>query len=206
MGYEKSEPRNNQILLWGVVSVISLMALVPLFQSYFGKTFGQEFDEKVNAVPNTPYQELRDAQRARLNEGGLTIDAAKQQLAMRGRAGTPVMPRPNDGPDATDEDYEASLAPLTGWSRLSNERRTEAARRAMLGRRQQLQGEQPTGIEDPDASSLEAVQREGADAPSFVVEDRPPVVPAREPVRAPRELVRPSAMQAAPTAMEAPAP
>ncbi|MAR57354.1 MAG: hypothetical protein CMM93_09240 [Rickettsiales bacterium] len=203
MGFEKTEPRNNQILLWGVVSVITLFALVPLFHSYFGIAFGAELTDKVEGRPNTEYEDLRDTQRGHLGDAPVNIEAAMQQLATRGRVGTPVMPRPNDGPEMSEEDYEASLAPLTGWSRLANERRTEAARRAMRRRRVPV---------EPEAASLEDVVREGADAPSVEVEDRPVVVPTNEPVEAPPARlpatpVRPSVMAAgSASAMAAAAP
>lgn len=191
MAYEKTEPRNNQILLWGVVSILTLFALVPLFHSYFGITFGDEFAAKVYEVPNTPYQELRDGQRAELRTSPISVDQAIQQLAARGRSNTPVMPRPNDAPNLSEEDYEASLAPVTGWAQLPRERAAEAARRAMRSRRQQLEAE--AGIPAPEAA-------EGA-APAE------PDSPTADTIRPPAELVRPTAMIARPTPMvQAPAP
>ena len=192
MGFEKSEPRNNQILLWGVISVITLVALVPLFHSYFGETFGEELAVKVYEQPNTEYEGIRDTQRGHLREAPIDIDRAMDQLATRGRAGTPVVPRPNDTPDLSEEDYEPSLAPVIGWSQRSNERRAEGIRRAMRARR--VPAEEP--IEDPDATSLEGVEREGADAPSGEVEEGAEPVPAEQPVRPPSEAVPPSAMVA----------
>jgi hypothetical protein len=197
MGYEKTEPRNNQILLWGIVSVVTLFALVPLFHSYYGKTFGAEFAGKVYERPNTEYDELVAEQRGHLREAPLGIDQAMDQLATRGRAGTPVMPRPNDTPEVPEEDYEASLAPLVGWSRLENVELRDAALRAMRWRREQLLETDLTddvGTE-AEATSLEAVQREELDPASFEVEERPPVRPAENPVRAPmRPTMRPSPM------------
>lgn len=196
MGYEKTEPRNNQILLWGVISVLTLFALVPLFHSYFGLTFGAEFAEKIYEVPNTPYEELRDGQRASLRTAPISVEQAMEQLAARGRANTPVMPRPNDTPDVTEEDYEASLAPVVGWAQLQRERDAEAARRAMRFRRQVLA--QEAGVDDPAATTVEGMDNtEEADPPSPAVTDTPEPPPAREPVRRPpSQLRRPTAMVA----------
>lgn len=210
MAYDQSEPRNNQILLWGVISVLTLFALVPLFHSYFGITFGAEFAEKVYEVPNTPYEELRDAQKAELRTSPISVEQALEQLATRGRANTPVMPRPNDTPNLSAEDYEASLAPVVGWAQLPHERAAEAARRAMQERRAVLLIE--AGVDDPSATTVEQMDQntEALDPPSTALPDGVRPVPAEEPVRRPpAQLMRPTAMVAGmrptPTA-EAPAP
>jgi len=195
MAYEDTEPRNNQILLWGVVSVVTLFALVPVFHSYFGITFGGEMADKVYEQPNTAYEELRDGQKAGLRTSPIPVGQAMEQLASRGRANTPVMPRPNDAPTLPADEYEASLAPVVGWGQLQQEREAEEVRRAMRWRRQQLGiFEEP---DPPDETSLEDIETESADAPSSEVETGIEPVPAQEPVEPPpSRLVRPTAMVA----------
>ncbi len=203
MAYEKTEPRNNQILLWGVVSVLTLFALVPLFHSYFGITFGDEFAEKIYEVPNTPFEELRDGQRASLRTSPISVDQAVEQLAARGRSNTPVMPRPNDTPNLSEDDYEASLAPVVGWAQLQRERAADEARRAMRSRRQRLEAE--AGVVDPTATTVEGMDpTETLDPPSTAL-DGVGAPPAAEAVRPPAELVRPTAMIARPTMAADPA-
>jgi len=194
MAFEDTEPRNNQILLWGVVSVITLFALVPLFHSYFGITFGEEMAAKVYEQPNTEYEELRDGQKAELRTAPIPVDQAIEQLATRGRTNTPVTPRPNDLPALPADEYEASLAPVIGWTQRPNERTAEDVRRAMQARRQLLG---IIGQDDPSESSLEAIETESADPPSYEVETGVEPVPAEEPVEPPPSQLRP------PTAMVA---
>lgn len=193
MAYEKTEPRNNQILLWGGVSVLTLVALVPLFHSYFGITFRAELADKVYEVPNTPYEELRDAQRGALRDAPISVDRALEQLATRGRTNTPVMPRPNDTPDKSEADYEASLAPLVGWAQLQQEREAEQARRAMRARRQRLAAEAAAAGDSAAGADEGPDEDDALDAPSAAL-DAPP---ARDVLpRLPARLVRPTVMVA----------
>lgn len=144
MGYDRSEESNKQILFWAVLSLVSLAALVPLFNWYFNSMTDDELDTKVAVLDRddngiADYLEERNTQlreaRRQIESAPVSIAAAIDQLASSGRAIPVVAPRRNDGLDTPIGDAVASLAAVEGWGQNKDEQGMSEAQVALLTRR-----------------------------------------------------------------------
>ncbi len=123
MGYDKSAPRNNVILGVGILASVTLLALVPVFHSYFHYMMGREYAEKVEQVPTTELGHYRDEQQGRLGSARVSVEQAMAQLAQNGRTGAEAI-APHLNQDSADVDA------VEGWGQLKNERGAAQARSA----------------------------------------------------------------------------
>jgi len=164
MAYEKTEPKNNQIFFWGIVSMLTLGALVPLFHTYFNSMYGQEQGDKVTATDAdedgvVDYIAAKDAflQDRQAALAAANIDQAMNQLAERGRNLPAVRPRRNDGLDVPEEDALSTLAAERGWDGLPREAEEERAANALRERREREEAARDAARQ----AALEAAQGEG---------------------------------------------
>lgn len=143
MGYEKTEPKNDIILLSAVGTAAILVLLVPSFHTYFNTMTEGELSEKVWAPDMdedgvVDYVADRDARieatRAAIAAGDTSIEDAIGQLATQGRNVGRVRPVANDGLNVAPADAEATLAAVRGWDQLADEE-AQAAAAAALGQR-----------------------------------------------------------------------
>ncbi|MEM7447793.1 MAG: hypothetical protein AAF355_06085 [Myxococcota bacterium] len=135
MGYEKTEPKNNLILFFSVLSLVTLAALAFGFESYFKIEADKQYDLAINrglplgetpfssAAQNRvsiqlrdpglvdPWQARREMEREHLSQltsDPMPISRAMHQLAERGRSSAPIV-EPRSGND---------LGAAQGWERL----------------------------------------------------------------------------------------
>ncbi|MEO0326609.1 MAG: hypothetical protein AAF447_26925 [Myxococcota bacterium] len=137
LGFDDSPPQSNIILITGVLSALTLVLFVPLFDSYFQAVTEAELEEKVYTAGTEQYQELRAEHERQLSEAPITIDAAKREVTGRGRANGPVRPRRNDALGGSAEDAVAALGAVEGWNGHTDGRgaaRREAAEAALRSR------------------------------------------------------------------------
>ncbi len=143
MGYEKTEPKNDVILLSAAGTAIVLALLVPTFHTYFNTMTEGELSSKVWAPDMdedgvVDYVADRDARiaerRAAIAAGDTSVEDAINQLATQGRNIGRVRPVANDGLNVAPADAEATLAAVRGWDQLADDE-AQAAAVAALGER-----------------------------------------------------------------------
>lgn len=143
-GFDDTPPRDKTILIWTVGSALLLVALVPLFHSYFNSMTDGELAAKIQERDSdgdgtvdylaTRNEAFASARRS-LSEAPVSIDAAMQQLVSQGRAVPTVRPRATDGANVSLDDALASLAAVEGWTLRKHEaERAEAERAIVSGR------------------------------------------------------------------------
>jgi hypothetical protein len=104
MATDNSEPRIGMIVGIGLLSIVTLLGLRMLFQSYFIMVTEEEQQAKIFGKPAVELQRLRDEERQRLTSGSVSIDQAVRAFSSGSRpAGLSPMP-------STD------WAALQGWS------------------------------------------------------------------------------------------
>jgi hypothetical protein len=104
MATDQSPPRTRLIVTLTIVTVVSLGALKPIFDSYYTDMFESEAKAKL-AAPDEVRNERAEEDK-RLNGGPLSIDKAMGVLA-HGREGSALI-EPRQSND---------VAPLVGWAR-----------------------------------------------------------------------------------------
>ena len=108
-GYDDSPPRNGAIFFYAVLTVVVLIGVKFLLDSYFMSTMEGEVYEKVLSVGMEQVAEKRAKDQATLESSGL--GAAMQVLAQRGRAASPkIAPKSGQGQPE-----------VAGWSQLGRE-------------------------------------------------------------------------------------
>lgn len=122
MAHETSEPKNKTIFFWMFASAGTLVALVPLLQSYFFFSYGHELEEKVLTQGSGEYAELERSAREGLASAPTSITAAVEQLSGSER---PAVVAPTESSD---------LGALEGWSRLPHAEAKAAAEAAIAER------------------------------------------------------------------------
>jgi len=105
---DNTQPRNGMIALYTLASVAALIALKPLFDSYFDSMISTEVQEKVLSQPAVELEAIHERERVLLDETGVPMDRVRAQLA-RGRQAGPALiaPQPSTAVDA-----------IKGWSSL----------------------------------------------------------------------------------------
>ncbi|MEM1417001.1 MAG: hypothetical protein AAGH15_19035 [Myxococcota bacterium] len=116
LGFEDTPPKSNVIFIVGVLSALTLVMLVPLFDSYYQAVTEAELQDKVYSAGTEQVTELKAEHRRQLAEAPITIEAAKDEVAGRGRANGPVRAVANDGVGAPIDDAVAALGALQGWN------------------------------------------------------------------------------------------
>ncbi len=189
MAHDKSPPQNRLIILFAVLSVATLAALSPMFQSYFNSVI--EGQTSLNRAPR-PCSASAPCPRGRPCENGfclselevhqrdqaLSVTQAMKKVAREGRAAAAIAPH-----DSED------LGALEGWQLTKNERAVARARRAM-----QAMAELDAGV-DGAAASLPAESLPSESQPAATV------APAR-----PRPAARPTPTRAQPVSPATPSP
>lgn len=122
MAHETSEPKNNAIFFWMFASVGALVAIVPLLQSYFYYSMGEELEEKVFTAGTEEYAQLEEAARARLANAPTSVAAAIENLSGENR---PAVIAPTASSD---------LGAVEGWAQLKHEADKAAAEEAVAAR------------------------------------------------------------------------
>lgn len=143
-GFDDTPPRDKTILIWSIGSAITLVALIPLFHSYFNSMTDDELATKVQqrdtdgdgavdylAARNDTFATARRS----LSEAPVSIDAAIQQLVTQGRAVPSVRPRATDGANVSLDDAVASLAAVEGWTLRKREAARVSAEQAIMASR-----------------------------------------------------------------------
>lgn len=141
-GYDTGEPANKRIAFVVIFSAALLIALVPVFNSYFNYMFEKEMnaEDKRGHVGVESRNEIEGAQRERLEKAPVSLEAAKRQLSAGDRG--PVTPKASD-----------DLGALTGWGLDPNEAAVEAATAAReRSRLASERGDDDAGAEDGEAS------------------------------------------------------
>jgi hypothetical protein len=146
MAHDKTPERNSLIFFYTVLSVVTLIALGFMFQSYFSLETERVVTRHVRQAPAVERQKLEAEQRDRLARGPVSIDQAMQQVA-RNRQ------QPGIEPAASRD-----LAPLEGW----NQARVFAPVPAAFI---------PRGVPEPAAA--EGAEDEGADVEEAPIEVAP---------------------------------
>lgn len=143
-GFDDTPPRDSTILVWTVGSCLLLVALIPLFHSYFNSMSDGELAAKVQQQDSdgdgaVDYLAARNeafaSARRSLAEAPVSLDAAMQQLVTRGRGIASVRPRATDGAGVPVSDAVASLAAVEGWALRKHEEDRRDAETALLGAR-----------------------------------------------------------------------
>lgn len=143
-GFEDTPEANKAIWFWGFVSVMTLLALIPMFHSYYEAEYRGALERKTAGLDRDgddqiDYLATRNAhleeQRRALAEAPTSIEDAMAALASRGRAVPPVRPRRNDGLQTPLADALTSLAAVKGWARNEDEPARAAAERALMAGR-----------------------------------------------------------------------
>jgi hypothetical protein len=110
MAFEDSTPKVRMLLTIGIVSVLLLVGIKFVLDSYYldmTETYEKSLLPKTELLDKT-----RAEQRAALDNGAIPVSVAMQQLAAKGRdnASTDITPQPTDDVDA-----------LKGWQKLKHE-------------------------------------------------------------------------------------
>jgi hypothetical protein len=107
MATDQSPPRLRIIVTIAIGTVVTLVALKFVFESYYTIVIEDVAASKL--VKPDELTALRASEAAKLNNGpAIPIDQAMQQLAAQGRMGsTLITPQPSD-----------DIGPLTGWAHL----------------------------------------------------------------------------------------
>ncbi|MCB9612534.1 MAG: hypothetical protein H6721_12910 [Sandaracinus sp.] len=140
-GFDDTPPRDQTILIWTVGSCLLLVALVPLFHSYFNSMTDGELSAKVQqrdsdgdgavdylAERNDAFAEARRS----LTEAPVSLEAAMEQMVTQGRNVPAVRPRATDNGSVSVDDAIASLAAVEGWTLRKHEQERADAEAALL--------------------------------------------------------------------------
>ncbi len=105
---DNTQPRNGMIALYALAAVTALIALKPVFDSYFESMISTEVQSKVLSQPAVELDAIHERDRVLLDETGVPMDRVFGQLA-RGRQAGPALiaPQPSTAVDA-----------IKGWSHL----------------------------------------------------------------------------------------
>jgi len=125
MATDQTEPRNNLILIYTVLTAVALLILGPLFLAYFKDYVEEQIQKVVLSQPADQYEETRSKALADLQNGRMPIDQAVQAIARQGRDASPLIE-----PSQSDD-----VAAVEGWGESKNEAAAEAARQAVERRR-----------------------------------------------------------------------
>ncbi|MEM9188539.1 MAG: hypothetical protein AAGF12_05160 [Myxococcota bacterium] len=190
MGYEKTEPRTNLILVIAVLTTISLAALQPLFSSYFDSVTQAQINE-VQVENNDYYSEWNDRENGirvqherALAEGPVPIDTAIARLSENSRTQIPLLaPQPSDDLQAVagwlhHPDYEAAPTPAPPTPpEPTEEEGSDGEESATLedGETEEAAGEEAGG-EEAEAPTEEAPEE--GEAPADVPTPDPTEAPA----------------------------
>lgn len=98
MAHEKNKPRNGLILFFAVLSVVVLVMLQPVFNSYFNSITETERERK-NVDESDQWKSLREKAEKTLSDGPTSIDVALRKLSAGVREKI-VVPRPSDDESA----------------------------------------------------------------------------------------------------------
>lgn len=150
-GYDTGEPANKRIAFVLILSAAILIALVPVFNSYFNFMMEREIrsEEKWGKAGVELRSEIEAAQRERLEKAPMSVDAAKRKLSEGSRDA--VQPKSSD-----------DLGPLVGWGLNPNEAAAEAAQAAR--ERAAAASAAASGEGEDGASEDESTDAEAADA------------------------------------------
>jgi hypothetical protein len=122
MAFDKSPTNDKIIFATAILTVFSLFALVPFFDSYWDDMRTNELASKVEGRGNAELERARAEQARFLSGGPMSVDQAISQLAQRGRGAAPaVAPRASGRPD---------VEAVEGWVRMKNEAAAAHARGA----------------------------------------------------------------------------
>lgn len=110
-GYDDSPPRNGTIFFYTVLTVVLLVAVKFLLDSYFAKVVDAEIEDKVLTQGMEEVQAQREQETATLEKGPLPIESAIKMMAKQGRAAMPEI-APQSG---------AGKPEVAGWSQLKRE-------------------------------------------------------------------------------------
>ncbi|MDH5493022.1 MAG: hypothetical protein OEY14_13795 [Myxococcales bacterium] len=120
MAHDKSAPRNGLIGLSIFMTAFTLVALIPVFNSYWSSVVDPLVRERSLDSAGLDPAQAREAQRDQLESSPLPIDRAMEQLGSRGRRVAPqITPRPSE-----------DVAAVEGWGQRPNEEGAAAARAA----------------------------------------------------------------------------
>lgn len=127
MGYDKTPSADRRILILGIVSIGTLVLLMPLLRSYFFSVI-EPLDQQ--RVIQTGHSQL-DAYRREQERATGTVNVAIETLGQRGRvASTSIAPR---------REETAQADAVEGWAEMKNENARRAAERAFeLGQQARL--------------------------------------------------------------------
>jgi hypothetical protein len=114
-GYDDSPPRNGVIFFYSVLTVVLLIGVDFLLDSYFAKVMDTEIHDKVLTVGLDEAIETRAQERALLEKSG--IDNAIRAISQRGRSASP----------AIASESGAGKPAVPGWSQLKREEPSAAA-------------------------------------------------------------------------------
>lgn len=108
MAHDKTPERNNLILFYGVLSVVTLVSLGFVLRSYFTTQSEREESLQIAKTPIAKRDAIKAAQLKQLESGPVPIEQAMQELAAHGRDGIPLIkPEPSNNTGA-----------LEGWANL----------------------------------------------------------------------------------------
>jgi hypothetical protein len=166
-GFEDTEPANKIILASAIGSIGLLIFFIPFFHSYFNSMTDGEIDEKVQLRDEdgdgTPdYLEARNiefaSKRQALADNPISITAAMEQLATRGRNHPAVRPRRNDGLETSVDDAVNGLGAVHGWAQMQDDARRQHAEDALRARRAAEEAAAAAAREAAAARVLEATE------------------------------------------------
>ena len=91
MATDQSPPRNRVILWVTIFTVLALVALKFVFDSYFLKSMEREVAYKVLESPTAEKEEMLKEQHELLKNGTVAIDQAVEMIARKGRGSFEVI-------------------------------------------------------------------------------------------------------------------
>jgi|GEM_PF-1073066 len=175
MATDQSPTRNRLILTIAISTLVTLVGLKFVFDSYFIDMMESEARAKI-ATPDE-LQKLRADERQKLTGSALPIDRAMHDLALKGREGAPLIT-----PEPSSDD-----APLVGWAQGERAKAASAAAAtdggaatasptlnapaADGGATATVAGDAGSTVTTGDAGATGGLRREGA-------VDRPPTTPS----------------------------
>ncbi len=142
-GFEDGPEANKIIWISGILSVLTLIVIIPGFHSYFNDMFGDAHDTvrtNIDADGDDRVDYLAERNdrladhRARLSGAPVSISDAMANVA-RSRGVAPVRPNQNDSIQAALPDALSTLAAVEGWTQLADEDGKGAAETALMMRR-----------------------------------------------------------------------
>ncbi|MFM2416060.1 MAG: hypothetical protein RL385_783 [Pseudomonadota bacterium] len=105
-GYDEGQPRNGTIAFYAALTVVTLIGVKFMLDSYFAKTMEGEYHDKVLSRGMEVVKATREAEQAQLDKAG--INAAMKAYSQRGRSASPSI-APESG---------AGKPEIQGWSKL----------------------------------------------------------------------------------------